>query len=385
MPLLPSRDGKILGIFNQERLPMKTYKPPETPDDVDHLKDAIVRRVAIGDNVHVSLGGMRQTTAKCIARGKDGITVETPEGRFKVAWHHVIGRLDNDHAKPREQPETMEKAVICFRPDLLKADDDEETSLLDLIDELPRYTIESDRIELPAQNVIDTPTEFAGNPEMESRWNIALHEAGHCVAALLTGGCSGAGLERLRGRWHGIAYDEVAEGESRYSIALAGCAAECLGPWPGGFFFDQGDFIHARDELRAKRIPEREIIGKIAADLVTMTEEFAERWHKGIRELALALCRQSWVNEDQIRRILGESQAVLTKSTRPTTSRKWEDTRSIQPMAKSLTPDDKLGAMIDHAAAQDSLADASGAHAVALAETMRNRADSALAAMRGRQ
>ncbi len=98
---------------------MKTYRPPEVPDDVDHLKDAIARRVNPGDDVHVSLGGMKQTTAKCTARGKDGIVVETPEGEFKVAWHHVIGKVENAHAKPAEQ---VEKSIIFTAdPDLLKS------------------------------------------------------------------------------------------------------------------------------------------------------------------------------------------------------------------------------------------------------------------------
>lgn len=367
---------------------MKTYRPPETPDDVDHLKDAIARRVNPGDQVHVSLGGMKQTTAICTARGKDGITVETPEGKFKVAWRHVIGKVENAHAKPKadDQPQQVEKSVICVRPDLLKsvADDiamlnDDEPSLLDLIDP-PRYTIHDDRIELPPRNIIDTPTEYA-DFEMASRWNIALHESGHCVAALLIGGCSGAGLERLGGTWRGIAYDEVPEGESRYKIALAGCAAECLGPWPGGLFFDSADFKHARDELRAKRFPEVEIISKIAADLAAMADELGERWVNGIRELAQALCRQSWISGDQIGRILGEGQSVLTKSTRSTTCWKWEDTRLIRPMAKSFTAVDKLDAELGHIGAQSDLSRATGS-AVALAEARRNRADSMLASVR---
>lgn len=284
----------------------------------------------------------------------------------------------------------MTKAAVLF----VKADHGDIDAMLasdkaagDIVDAAPpRYSILDDRIELPPRNVIDTPDDFAGNFDMETRWNVALHEAGHCVAALLIGGCAGAGVERLSGHWHGIAYDEVSEGGSRYGIALAGCAAECLGPWPGGFFFDQPDFKEARDETRAQGIPEIDIIPGIAADLAAMVDEFEERWTKGIRELAHAICRQGWVNEDQVRKILGTAQARLTKSTF-TSKRKWEDFRPIigTALAKS-TPLDCLEAELGHIQAQTDLDATAGksAHEVTVAVVRRNQADIALANTRGR-
>jgi hypothetical protein len=200
-------------------------------------------------------------------------------------------------------------------------------SMTDFV-EPPRYTLHDDHIELPPMNIIDTPKEQASSFELEQKWNLALHEAGHCVAALLSGGCTGAGIDKVSGAWRGVVYENCNEGQSRYRIAISGVAAECLGPWPGGLFFDAPDFEHARDELRAKGIPETEILNTIGNDLATMAAEFAERWHKGIRALADALCRQGWCNEDQVRRELGAGQALLTKSAF-TTKVKWEDTRVI--------------------------------------------------------
>lgn len=364
-------------------------------DDQARLHLAIVQRIKPGQMAIVSTGGMSTVLMECTGKAHNGIWVKDDIGHpFFINWAHVRGIKDKPDDKPKaNQPQQATKAIIAVTdPDLLKAvaDDIAAINASDIDNdggpspfELMRFTVEADRIELPSRNAIYTPAEYAGNFEMESRWNIALHEAGHCVAALLIGGCSGAGLERLGGTWHGIAYDEVPEGESRYKIALAGCAAECLGPWPGGFFFDSADFKHARDELRAKRFPEVEIIGKIADDLATMADEFGERWVNGIRELAEALCRQSWVSGGQVSRILGEGQAVLTKSTRPTTRQQWEDVRRIQPMAKSLTNFDRLQATLDHAGSQIELDAAKGAHAVAVAETRRNHAAVALAAMKG--
>ena len=69
-----------------------TYKPKPPQDETDALRDSITHRVQVGDDVRVSIGGMRQTTIRCVSKGSGGITGEDENGkRFKIYWEHVIG------------------------------------------------------------------------------------------------------------------------------------------------------------------------------------------------------------------------------------------------------------------------------------------------------
>jgi len=83
-------------------LGIKNYTPPKRDvDDVGKLKDSITHKVQVGDMVRISLGGMRQTAARCIARGNDGMWVEDESGqRYKMLWEHVIGQDGGKKTKP---------------------------------------------------------------------------------------------------------------------------------------------------------------------------------------------------------------------------------------------------------------------------------------------
>lgn len=336
---------------------MKTYHPPEVPDDVDHLKDAIARRVNPGDDVHVSLGGMN------------------------------IGKVENAHAKPAEQ---VEKSIIFTTdPDLLKsvASDidllnDDDASLLDLIQEPPPpYSIDFGGITFHGRNQIETPAELSGY-EDSIRWSIALHEVGHGIAAFLTeGACVGVGLESLADGTAGICYDDAPEGSDRYMIFIGGAACQSLGRDGSRLDLDHPDYINARNNLRLKGLAESDIPGRIADDVVRAADEFNRRWRGGILTLTTELCKRSWLSDEQFSRLLGIGQARLTKA--GVIQHKNEDVLRFKPMAKSVTNFDRLQASIEHAGSQIDLDAAKGAHAVAVAETRRNHAAVALAAMKG--
>lgn len=268
-------------------------------------------------------------------------------------------------------------SIVVTDPGLLRKSEIPIEEIAEVDDEpepAPLYTVCGDHIELAARNIIDRPVEHSGNFEEKQRWNIALHEAGHAVAAQFVGGCGGVGLQRLSGAWHGVAFDECQEGQSRYNIGLAGCAAECLGPWPGGFLYDSVDFKFARNELRARGVPETEILDRIAFDLNTMAEEFGAKWAKAIRSIALELCKRGWLSGAQVRETMGEAQAMLTKSSTSTTRGKFED---FFPLAKATSAFNQLAGDLKLLEADQLNAEANRpgltAHDVALLEAQRNR------------
>jgi hypothetical protein len=206
------------------------------------------------------------------------------------------------------------------------------TPILPADDPEPLFKIESDCIEFSPRLAIEVPLEYANEDELSERWALALHEAGHAVSAQLCCGVGGMGIDRLGGEWVGICYDRANETGSRYQVAIAGAAAEALGYDRSYLTFNSSDFQLARDELRAGGdSSEDEIVLRIAQDTAAMTDEFAARWLKAIRELSLQVYKRQWLNADQIGEIMGYAQAVLAKAISNNPANKLEDRRTIRP------------------------------------------------------
>lgn len=238
-----------------------------------------------GDMVRVSIGGMSQTTVRCLTKGADGILAENQAGeRFKILWTHVIGPADKE--KPLKKSDT---------------------------DEAP-FVVSEFVIRINPLNVIGVPSEFAGDDELTEKWRLAMHEAGHAVVAQLLCGCGGAGIERLSGQWHGIAYDYADASTAKLAIAVAGIASEALGGEPAFFQYRSPDYKYAKLEKLAQGHSELEIPELIASDTAELARELASGWVKAIRAVAMGLCKQGWMSGDQIADEMGDAQAILSKS-----------------------------------------------------------------------
>lgn len=163
-----------------------------------------------------------------------------------------------------------------------------------------------DNLVLAPRNLIKPPADLLDS----TKWAVALHEAGHAVVALLTGGGTGwAAIEKIDGgAWRGISYDSSNLDDDNLSIAVAGCAAESLGTEAVTFYAESDDYRTAAQQLRAANIIEPEAAYLIGVRTHTVANQLASQWLEAVRAVAEALCKHGFLDGDRIRKIIGNAQ-----------------------------------------------------------------------------
>lgn len=162
-----------------------------------------------------------------------------------------------------------------------------------------------DPLILAPRNLIKPPADLLD----ATKWAVALHEAGHALVALLTGGgTGGAAIEKLDGgAWRGISYDG-SRIEDAFPIVVAGCAAEALGTQAVRFEPESEDYRAAAEMLRADGITEPQAARIIIERTHTVANQLASQWLEAVRAVAEALCKHGFLDGDRIRKIIGNAQ-----------------------------------------------------------------------------